>query len=429
MTSDPALEQAALPPPPRAPHVFSSLHYRDFRYLWAGTLLMSAGQWIQQVTVSWLVYDLTGSATLLGAVSGLRTLPFLLVAPGAGVVADRLDRRRLILAFQLSLALVTLGMALVLLTGRLRTWHLFAFTLLSGTLWSFSQPVRQAIVSNLVPRRHLTNALALTSFGFNISKLIGPTLAGFLIVWVGAGGNFLLQALTYLGVTLTIVRIRLSTPASARPQSSMMSDLKEGVRYVRSTRLVSSLLLTALVPAVIAMPYLSLMPVFQRDVLGVGADGLGLLMSAPAAGAILATLFVASTAHTTGRPGLQLLLGLALMGVCLMVFSQTRLLWQALAALTALGAAQMLFLIRNSATLQTVVPDVLRGRVMSLYMLEWGLVPLGTVLAGAATDRAGAPATLATMGLVVILLACIAAWLAPEVRRLGRPAPEDGPPS
>lgn len=397
---------------------FSSLRHRDYRYLWIGTLFMSAGQWIQQVTLGWMVYDLTGSAVLLGLLNGLRSAPFLVSSPIAGVAADRFDRRRLVLGAQLLLLVAALAMGTVVVTGRLQVWHLFAFTLLTSLPWTFSQTVRQTLVPNVVPRTDLMNAVALTSAGFNITKVIGPALGGLLIALFGAGGNFYVQSAAYLGVLAMIFMMHVPpTPPEAR-RASMFANLKEGLAYVWSNPVVLALMASALVPQIFAMPYQALMPIFSKDVLGVGPEGLGLMLAAPGVGAVLATLMLASITNSFRHKGMLLLGGLIMLGVFLITFSRTTSLPLALVALVGVGGCQMIFTATTATLLQVITPDALRGRVMSLYMLDHGLTPAGALVAGVATEFVGAPTTVAAMGSLTIVLALVVAWRVPRVRAI-----------
>ena len=199
-------EETAVDPSPKRFRLgtFSSLRHVNFRYLWLGTLCMSGGQWIQQVTLGWVLYDLTGSSVLLGLLNGLRAVPFLVASPIAGVAADRMDRKKLILVTQYALIMTTVAMGLLVASGFLEVWHLFAFTLMTGVIWAFVDPVRQTLVPALVPRQDLMNAVALNSAAFNLTKVIGPSLGGVLIVFSGAAGNFFVQSAAYLGVLASI---------------------------------------------------------------------------------------------------------------------------------------------------------------------------------------------------------------------------------
>jgi MFS family permease len=397
---------------------FSSLRYPDYRSLWFGTMLMAGGQWIQQLTLGWLLYDMTGSAFLLGALNGLRAVPFLIAGPMAGVAADRMDRRMLLLATQPVLVITSLVMGALVIVGWAEVWHLFVFTLVSAMAWSFNQPVRQSLVPNLVPKQQLMNAVALEQSVFNVMKVLGPTLAGLLIAWFGAGGNFFVQSAAYAGVLATIYLMRVPpTPTEAR-KSSARENLNEGFAFVWHNPLIRTIMVVSLVPQICAMPYLALMPVFQKDVLMVGPEGLGLLFAAPGVGAVPTMLLLATVAHRIRRTGLLLLISILLLGLFLFLFSRTTSLPVALLVLTAMGACHLTYLAAASTILQTLVPDALRGRVTSLYMFDRGLAPIGALLAGLSTELVGAPTTLAMMGGVVIVLAAIVSWRVPRLRSL-----------
>ena len=397
---------------------FTPLRYLDYRYLWTGTVLMSAGQWIQQVTLGWLLYDLTGSSVLLGALNGVRALPFLVAGPIAGVAADRMDRKRLMLRTQYVLIATAIAMGILVVSGYLQPWHLFVFTLFTGMAWAFNEPVRQSMVPGVVPKSELMSAIALNSMGFNINKVLGPALGGVLIAAFGAGGNFFVQAAAYVGVLLMIYWMHVPpTPEDAR-HSSALANLKEGLAYVWSNPTVLALMMAAYVPRVFAVPYQTLMPVFQKDVLGVGPEGLGLLMAAPGVGAVLSVLILSTAAHGIRRKGLLLLWSLVCLGGFLILFSRIKSFPVALLALVGVGACQIMFMATTNTLLQMLTPDALRGRVMSLYMLDRGLMPAGALMAGVTAHFVGAPSTVAFMGGIVIVLALLVAWRVPRMRQL-----------
>lgn len=396
---------------------FASLRHRDYRFLWVGLLFMSAGQWIQQVTLGWLLYDMTGSSVMLGALNGVRTLPFLVTGPVAGVAADRMDRRRLLLSTQIILVVTAGIMGLLVITGQAQVWHLFVFTLITGSAWTFNQPLRQALVPTVVPKADLMNAVALSSAAINMTKMLGPALGGLLIAWFGAGGNFFVQGAAYVGVLVMVYAMHVPPLPERAQASSAASDLRQGFAYIWSRPMVLSLITASLVMTVFAMPYQALMPVFQKDVLQVGPEGLGLMLAAPGLGALATTLLLASFAKRVRRKGVLLLSTLVLLGVCLVLFSTTRSLPVALLALTGVGGFQILFLSTNMTMLQLIVPDELRGRVVSLMMLDRGVAPAGALLAGVMAQYTGAPTTTAVFGGLVILLALIVAWRVPRLRR------------
>ena len=398
---------------------FSSLRHANFRHLWLGTVFMSGGQWIQQVTLGWLLYELTGSSILLGMLNGLRALPFLIASPIAGVAADRTDRRVLLLFSQYVLMTSAFGMGLVVAAGYLKIWHLFLFTLITGMAWAFVDPVRQSLVPNVVPKQDLMNAVALNSAAFNLTKVIGPSLGGLLIALFGAAGNFFVQGGAYIAVLLSIYWMRVPrTPADAR-RSSAVDNLKEGLVYVWSNPTVFALMTAALVPRVFAIPYQTLMPVFQKDVLGVGPEGLGMMLAAPGVGAVLAVLTLASVANRMRHQGLFMLGSLVFLGLMLNLFSWTTSFPLALVALVGVGSCQIFYMATTNTMLQLIVPDALRGRVMSIYALDRGLMPVGALAAGLSAHYVGAPATVSYMGAIVIVMAALLAWRAPVLRGLG----------
>ncbi len=295
--------------------LLSSLQYRDFRYLWVGTVFMSAGQWIQQVTLGWLAYDLTGSPIALGAINGLRALPFLVVGPTAGVFADRMDRRKLLIAIQAVLVVTAICMGALVASGFVEVWHLFVFALITASFWAVNQPLRQTLVPNVVPRDALMNAIALNSLAFNITKVLGPTAGGFLIAAFGPGGNFFVQGVAYVCVMAAIYGMQVAPhDAAAARQSSVMANLREGLSYVKSSSVVVGLMISALVPSIFAQPYQTLMPVFQKDVLHEGPGALGLMLAAPGVGAVMAALLLASLGGFR-RKGILLLFALLMLGI------------------------------------------------------------------------------------------------------------------
>jgi MFS family permease len=380
--------------------------------------MMSAGQWVQQVTLGWLLYDLTGNSILLGALNGLRAAPFLVTGPMAGVAADRMDRRKLLLYTQWALIITAVAMGALVASPYLRVWHIFLFTLITGIAWTITEPVRMSMIPNVVPKEDLANAVALNSGGFNLMKVIGPALGGGLIAWFGAADNFFVQAIAYSGVLAMIYLMHVPSHHAEAKRDTALANLKEGFAYVWSTPAVLALLTLAYVPRVFAVPYQTLMPVFQKDVLKIGPEGLGLLMAAPGIGAVIAVLMLASLGHRVKRQGLLLVASIVVLGGFLIFFSQITWFPLALVTLVIVGAFQMFFLASTATMLQLVVPDELRGRVLSLYMLDRGFMPLGALFAGTTAHFIGAPLTVATMGAIVIALTLFVAWRIPAIRAL-----------
>ena len=410
-----AVEQA--PRPRSGIQTLSSLRHRDYRLLWMGTLFSSSGQWIQQVSIGWLTYQVTGSPFMLGAVNGMRSVPLLLLGPFGGVAADRLDRKRLMLTTQLFLMTVTAIFATIIFTGHAHVWNITAFALLTGVAWAFNMPVRQSIVPHLVPREDLMNAVALNSAGFNVTRIIGPSLAGLLIAGIGIAGNFYLQALAYVGVAAMVWQMNIPAIPSASRDVSVGRNLAEGARYVWRHPTLRTQMALALIPVVVAMPYVSLMPVFAKDVLDVGAGGFGMLMAAPGIGALAGTLTIASLGDVR-RKGFLLFGSLLALGVMLVLFALSRSFPLSLALLVLVGAFQMTYMTTNQTVLQVSTPDEFRGRVMGIYMLNQGLLPLGSLFAGVVADLWSAPLAVTVMGAAVLLLSGSAFTFMPSMRRL-----------
>ncbi len=394
---------------------FSSLRYRDYRYLWGSMLFSSSGQWMEQVALSWLVWELTEDPLMLGAVNGARALPFLL-SPLGGVAADRIDRKLLMLVTQVLVMALSLAMALLLFLDVIRLWMVFVFTLCSGVTWAFNQPVRQAIVPNLVPRAQITNAVALSSSAFNFTRLIGPIAAGFIIGWVGVEGAFAAKGIAYIGVVGMIMLMNVPPMPDRARKSSAYQNLIGGFRYVKGNPIVLSLLAMGLVPMLVSMPYImTFMPVFADEVYEIGPEGMGLLYSAVGIGALAGTLTIASMGDFR-RKGLFLLLSVVAMGVMLILFGWSRWLPLTLIILVGVGFPQMFSMSMTQTLLQMSITDDVRGRVMSIYMLDRALMPLGGLFAGWMGRLYGAPDSVVIGGVLTIILGLLAlAWL-PMVR-------------
>jgi MFS family permease len=387
----------------RSGGTFRSLKYRDYRLLWISTLFTSAGQWFQQITVGWLIWDLTGNAFLLGSINGLRALPLLLLAPVGGVAADRVNRKWLLQSTSVLAFFSSALLAGIIFAGKLEVWHLFAFTLLTGVVWAFNNPVRQSIVPNLVPKHDLMNALALNSAGFNITRILGPALAGIILAHLGGGENFSLQTLAYVGVFLMVLPM-VVPPITRAASSSVRENLVEGMKYVWKHPTLRTQLTLAFVPTILAFPYMALMPIFATEVYGKSASAFGVMGSAVGVGAVIGTLTLATLSNVERR-GLLVMFAILVLGVTLVAFSQTKSYELALVLLAVTGAAQMVYLTTNQTILQLVVPDELRGRVMGIYMLSQGMMPLGGLIGGALAEVTSAPTAVAIMGTLVCVMA------------------------
>ena len=394
---------------------FSSFQYRDFRFLWGSMVFSSSGQWMEQVALSWLVWDLTNDPLMLGLINGARAIPFLL-SPLGGVAADRIDRKLLMLLTQVAVMLLSASMAVLLYLDFIELWMVFAFTMTSGLTWAFNQPVRQAIVPNLVPRHEITNAVALTSSAFNLTRLVGPIAAGFIIAGVGAEGAFAGKAIAYVGVIGMIIFMRVPPIQRRARRESIYRSMMGGFEYVKGNPTVLALLLLALIPMMVSMPYMmAFMPVFADAVYGIGPEGMGMLYTFAGIGSLAGTFTVASLGRSK-RKGLLLLLSGVAMGIMLILFGWSRQLWLTLIILVGAGFPQMFTMSMTQTLLQMSIPDEYRGRVMSIYMLDRALAPLGAGFAGVLGRLYTAPGAVMIGGALTMFLSLAALVFMPRIR-------------
>ena len=404
---------------PRFAATFAPLKHRDFRRLWTGTFFATAGQWIQQATLGWVVYEVTGSATVLGAVLGIRAIPMLVLAPVTGVVADRFDRRHALAASQVLMVVISIALSVLLALKRVEVWHLFAFSVLSGVSAVFDRTLRSTLVFHSVPRAEAGNAVALNSIAFSVSRAVGPSLAGFLIGAVGAAANFGIQALLYTGVVLAALSVRAGrTPAAAATHGSAWEDMKEGFRFIGGDPVARMMLVLGLVPPLLLIPSFSaLMPIFAADVFRAGPEGLGLMLSAVGVGGIVGGVVAAWTSRYD-HTGLVQTLSLAVFAFSLIAFAVSPNVPIAIVFLAIAGIAEMVHHTVHVTALQMCAPEHLRGRIASLLPIFPAFISVGALMAGVLADLLGPEMVvivLAGLALAVI----VAAWArSPAVREM-----------
>jgi MFS family permease len=404
-------------PADEAVGTFASLRLRNFRLLLLGTTLSNAAQWIQQVTVSWLVYDMTGSGAALGSVNLVRAAASLGFAPVAGVAIDRWPRQRLMLAVNGWLLVISLLLGLALTSQSGQVWWLFAFAFLGGMAQAIDMPLRQTVVFVLVPRRLAPNAVALIQTGWALMRSLGPAIGGVLIVWFGAGGNFLVQAGIYAIIAVNTLQLRFPPAApGATARKGGLRSLAEGVRYIvhqRETR--AFVMMGWVLPLLIIPNYVALPPIYAKSVFQGGPAMLGALMSAVGVGGIAGGLVAASLGRVDRR-GLVQLGALFLTAASLIGFALSRDLLPALVMLALSGFFEMVFLTSNQTLLQLSIPDAMRGRVMSIVSLNMALSPLGAFLAGLMADLIGPQAVTLVLCGGAALVAIGTAIFSPTIR-------------
>ena len=376
-----------------ASSLYTIRQYKNFRFLWAGNFFTVGAQWIQILTIGWVVLKLTdGNALLTGTVVGLRSLPVLVIGPLAGVLADRMDRRKLVMFTQFFMAITASFFAFLVIssdldadpiTGPLRWWHPFIYMVVSGVAHSIIQPVRQAMVANTVPRRDLAAALSLNGIAHPSMRIVGPAVGGLLIATLGFKWNFLLEAAAYITIVLLMMPVKLPyREGSTGKEASIFGSMVEGMRYVVKEKAILQLMVMSLIPNFLFQPLSFMLPVFTTEVLNRGAASGGLLAAAIGGGGIIAAFIIAGFGFGV-RKGMATLLGL--LGGCLFIllFAQSHWYFSSIILLGGLGFSQYVFRVGNSTLLQTIVPDSLRGRVNSIYFLDNGLTPLATLLISA----------------------------------------------
>jgi len=402
---------------PRRSGVIALLRvYRDYRLLWYGTLGTQGGQWVLQIALGWLMLDLTNSEFWVGMVGFAGGIPILLFSIPAGILIDRVDRRRILIVCQAVLAALGIALTVVIVMGRAEPWLLLTAAFINGIMMTVNNTTRQVIVADTVERIDLPAAIALNSAGQNATRVIGPSVAGAIIGLVGLGGAFAFQA-GLLGLALGLSFMISAQVAGGRVAPSNRGGVLDGVRYIWRNPVLRDLMILATIPTLTVFPYMQLLPVYARDILAIGPQGLGLLMAASGVGAVAGALLVANATHLPWR-GLFMLLATIAYGAVIIVFAFSTSVWLSMAMLMLAGLSGSAYMSLNNALLQLNVDDDIRGRVMGVYMLTWGLMPVGALPMGAAAGLVGAPIAIASGALISSALAALLAIRSATLRRL-----------
>jgi len=393
-----------------------SLRHRNFQLFFSGQLISLIGTWMQNVAQSWLVYRLTGSSLLLGVVSFAGQIPVFPMAPLAGMVADRLDRRTIVIITQTASMILAFILAALTLTKVVTVWEVIVLAALLGVVNAFDIPARQSFLVEMVGRDDLMNAIALNSSIFNSARIIGPAIAGILVASIGEGWCFFANAVSYIAVIIGLILMRIPPRVAERTITSAYEHIAEGFRFVRRTAPIRALLLLLGLVSLVGMPYTVLMPVFAKNILHGNARTLGVLGSAAGVGALTGALTLASRRRVHGL-GRWVWMACGAFGVFLILFSLSR--WYVLSVLllVPVGFSLMTQMGATNTLVQSMVPDRLRGRTMAVYsMMFMGMSPLGSILAGAAAERMGAPMTVAFGGALAVGAAIAFARHLPKIR-------------
>ena len=398
-----------------------ALRHRNFQLFFSGQLISLIGTWMQTVAQSWLVYRLTGSALLLGEVGFASQIPVFLIAPFGGIVADRYPRHRVVIATQSTAMVLAFILAALTLTHTVRVYHIFILASLLGVVNAFDIPARQAFIVEMVGKQDLMNAIALNSSMFNGARVVGPAVAGLLVASIGEGWCFFANAVSYIAVIIGLLMMKVAPRDEAPRQSgSALADIYEGFSYVSHTGPVRSILLLLGLISIMGMPYSVLMPIFADRILHGGARALGILMGAAGIGALAGALTLSMKSTVRGL-GKWVAVCAAMFGVSLILFAWSTRLWLSVVLLVPVGFFVMLEMGSSNTLIQSMVPDRLRGRVMSLYsMMFMGMAPIGALMAGALAHSVSAPVTVALGGVFCMVGAAAFSVRLPALRAEAR---------
>ena len=403
--------------------MFRALSNPNYRVFWIGAFLSNVGTWMQTVAQGWLVLQLTNSPFWLGLDAFMATAPGFVFTLVGGVFADLIDRRRLMLYTQVAAGIAAFGLAMLVATNVVNRWMVLGFSFVTGCCMALASPSFLAMTYDLVGREDLANAIAMNSTQFQLSRVVGPALAGVAFRIFGLAGCFFANALSFVAVVVSLSKVRPRTIAptavhSVRDRQALWRDLVEGFNYVRNRPRVSSLLILAAVNSFFGAPYFTMVPIYARDIFHLGATGLALLMGTAGAGAFFGALLVAYLGDFR-RKGWFVLGGAMLFGICITNFALTTRLALSLTFLFGLGFALVVSVALINTLLQKLVTDQMRGRVMSMFILSFmGTMPLGNIIAGAVSSHFGPQRTLAVGGLVVTVFAASVTFFNKRLREL-----------
>jgi MFS family permease len=395
----------------------SALRHRNYRLYWFGQLFSVLAQNMEAVAQSWLVLELTDSPLLLGLTGLTFAAPTIALTLLGGVVADRADRRRIMIAAQAGSASIFLIVATLVFTRWIALWHVMALAFISGCIRAFDRPSRMALLPQMVPREDIPNAVAIGGTIWQLNRLVGPAVAGMLIYLVGIAATYYFCFAASLVAVCLWLGIHSHHQPAVGGAGGVLQHIMDGLSFIRHNEIYYTFISMTFFNSVFGMSYIIMMPIFARSILSVGSQGFGFLQSAGGAGALFGVLLAAYFAHVR-RKGLQAIAGAMVFGILLVIFAYSP--WYALSLALALllGASSQFYITTINAILQVNVPDSLRGRVMGIYGLTWDLMPVGGMIAGVIAEFGGAPLAVAVGGAFVAAMALATAVFLPNVRRL-----------
>lgn len=396
---------------------FSSLRNRNFGILWLNTLMANNGMQMIEVARGWLVYTMTDSALALGLVAAGVGVPLIIFSAFGGVVADRVRKKNLIFVTQACLGIINLILAILISAQLIALWHLVIASILMGIIFSFSMPTRQAFIVELVSEDELTNAIAMNSVAMNVCRIASPALAGILIKLIGIAGVYWLVVISYVFIVFTITRIRIQGKVSVAPNVPFLQDVIAGIRFIRRHSVLLPLLLIAVISILFATSYQTLMPVFAKTIFQKGETGLGILMSAAGIGALCGSTLLASLGDVRGK-GLIMIITGTIFGTFQVFFGFSGDFYTALAFLFFVGAGGSMYMTLIVSLIMGHTPQELTGRVMSIFTITFGLMPLAMLPAGALAETFGAPIVVSIGGGILVLFLFLLGASNPFIRKM-----------
>ncbi|MGH2598962.1 MAG: MFS transporter [Dehalococcoidia bacterium] len=393
-----------------------SLRHRDFRLFWLGLVMALTGFQVQRVGLAFLAYDLTGSALYLTLVFLGDSLPMVLLSPIGGVIGDRLNRKLVLMVTRTTIAIAAVMVCLLTVSGLVQAWQLLIFALVTGLCYAFDLPTRQAMVRDLVPERDFVNAVALTSSAMQGSRIIGPAVGGAILALGGPGGAFAVMAAGQVGQVLMVMLLNLPHVRRAQAQS-VLANLVEGARFIAGRESIWVLFLISMIPALFAMNYMSLTPVFALDVLGRGEASIGIMYAVAGIGALTGSILIAAHGERLARPSVSALAAVAF-SLLVIVFAVSRLYPVSLVLLVLVGASGSIYSVGTNSAVQAQTPREMQGRVMGVYQMTWNAQFFGALGVGAAADVVGAPGALAIAGAISAAAIGVVILLRPRIRSM-----------
>lgn len=403
-------------------HSFRTLKYRNYKLYFSGQGISLIGTWIQIIAMSWLVYEISGSAAILGIVGFLSRVPTLVLSPFAGVIADRYSKYKLLVITQLLSMIQGAILTVLVFMGIVQVWHILVLGTFLGIVNAFDSPIRQSFIAEIVENKEdLSNAIALNSVLFNSARLVGPSVAGIILAALGTGWCFLLNTISFAAILITLMFMKISKEKIIESENSPLKDLKEGFAYVFGSVPIRTILMTLAVVSLMGMSFQVLMPIFAKDVLHGGANTLGFLMSSVGFGALTSGLFLASRKSVLGL-GKYIAYSTAIFSVSLIVFAFSHNFFISMISLYFTGFGMIMQMASSNTVLQTLTDDDKRGRVMSFYTMAFmGTIPFGNLISGMLASIIGEAYTVLISGVSSLVVAVYFMRKLPEIRKHARP--------